>query len=361
MLDIGSSGGLTLSILAALSKCKAAVGVEIETLRHHMSSVFNRYLMTFNCDLDIPIWYVNDDIKKFPDFNGFSKVFMYDKVFTPDLMEAIALSFNASSSVKLIVSTQNLLSYGFEVNLITNLGTQAARGGKMAHTFYLYESKQYFAEWLSISSDIPVKKITESIAIAVSKETRFKETESTIYAFHHSETGLRQNEILKALGETNSNMDVTPSNRLFDQLTGQKSITINQTLLTLSPSTSARKSSIYELFNLKELVSVGRSEASAATYKPLKSAIIVPSYEGKENGRILVGIIVDNKGEYNTKYFACVYDTGKQTFHEVILSTVMTIFDHENSFPSGVDIDLLLKVFILYFFLVKNNLYHVYI
>jgi hypothetical protein len=353
LLDIGSGSGLTLSKLAALSKCKVAVGVEIEAPRHIISSIFNRFLMTINCDLDIPIWCVNEDIKKFPNLNGFSKEYMYDKVFTPDVMQAIALSFNASISVQYIASTQDLLSYGFEVNLPTNLGNQRARGGKMGHTFYLYESKRYSAEWL-LHSDISVKEITESIAIAISKETRFKETESIVYAFHNSESGIRPNQIHKALGEINSNIDDSPSNRLFHQLTGQKSITINQTLLTLSLSTSARKSSTYEFFNLKELASVGRSEASAATHKTSKNAIIVPSYEGRENGRILFGIIVDNKGEYNTKYFACVYDTGKETFHEVILSSVMNIFDHENSFPAGVDIDSLFKVFSLYIFSCKE-------
>lgn len=359
MLDIGSGGGLTLSKLAAISKCRAAVGVEVETSRHIISSQFNRYLLTKNCDLDIPIWYVNDDIKNFPNFNGFTKIYMYDAVFTPDVMEAIAASFNASSSVKMIASTKHLPSYGFEVDFIENLGSVTARGGNMSHTFYVYESKRYSPEWL-LNSDVPIKKVSESIDIAVYKEKRFNQTESLIYANQNSEKSLRPAQVHKALNVKPN--DGNSSMLLFDLLSGKASAVINQTLFTLSRTAIARKSSTYELFNVKELGLVGRSEASAATHKPSKSAVIVPSYDGKEDGRILVGIITDNcRGDKSTKYIACLYDTGKETFCEVVLTSVMSMFDHDNSFPPGVDLEAILKVFRIYYLFVMYWLLIIYI
>lgn len=341
MLDIGSGGGLTLSKLAALSKCISAVGVEVESQRHIISCHYNRYLMTTNCDMNIPIWYVNDDIKIFPNFNGFSKIYMYDPVFTPDVMTAIAISFNASASVKMIASTRDLLSFGFDVNLVDNVGSLQARGGKMSHTFYIYESKRYSPEWILTISDIPVKKIVESIDIASSKEKRFKQNESFLYSVGHFEKSPRLSQLKKVL---NDKVEVD-SPQLFYKLNGQKSSTINHTLFTLCSCTRD-----YELFNVKELAEVGRSEASAATHKPSKTAVIVPSYDGKENGRILTSIIVDNCKKNNTKYIACVYDTVDKSFNEISLSSAMPIFDHENSFPPGVHLEDVLKVFLYILF-----------
>ena len=303
------------------------------------------------CDTDIPLCYVNDDIKDFPNFNGFSKVYMYDKVFTTDVMQAIANSFNASTSVKMIASTKDLIKYGFDVNLITTLGSLKARGGKMSHTWNVYESKRYSHEWLQ--SDIPVKKLADSIEVAISKQMRFEQTESLIYAYHNSEKSPRLYQVNQILNIKQVNQDVSSARLLFDQMTCKSSVTINQTLFTQSRLTCTRKSSTYELFNLKELHKLGRSEASAVTHKPTKTALIVPSYDGKEYGQILVGIIVDScRGTNNIKYCGCVYNTGENKFHEIPLSSIMSSFEIENSFPPGIDLELILQVFSLCYFLI---------
>jgi len=180
LLDIGSGGGLTLAKLAGLSNCKAAIGIEVEEQRHIISSHFNRSLIKNYPDMDIPLWYVWENIIKFPNFNGFSKIFMYDAVFTPDLMEVIAHSFNQSSSVKTIVASKNLVEYGFDVKRIKNLGSILAKGGKMSHTFYAFQSRKHCSPKLSSTRGLTDPRISNYIMLATKKEERSRQVESFI-------------------------------------------------------------------------------------------------------------------------------------------------------------------------------------
>lgn len=358
MLDIGSSGGLTLSKFACLSKCKAAVGVELVVGRHILSCHFNRHLMmTTLCDMDIPVWYVNDDIKKFINFNGFSKVYMYDKAFPTDLMNAIAIIFNASSSVKMIASTKNLLEYGFQVKLITNLGSLIARGGEMSHTFYIYEATNYSTEWL-LRNAVPEKKVCEYIEIASTKDRRFTENEQVIYSDENSEKALRPSKIQRALGGKDSKdflvsdcLVENGASKLFNILADQKSITINGTLLTFMKHQLSKQRGSYGMFNVQSLSKVGKSEAVAAIDKLTKCAIMVPAYDENENGQILTGIIYDDKNS-NNKYKAVVYNIQTKAFHEIQLATAMCLFDYEKSFPLHLDLQIIMKVY-FYFLLLS--------
>ena len=79
-------------------------------------------LMESEFGINIPVTYINEDVKVFKSFNGMTKIFMYDKAFNDDLLRAIAVIFNQSHGIQYIASsTKDLHTYGFEVELHKNI------------------------------------------------------------------------------------------------------------------------------------------------------------------------------------------------------------------------------------------------
>lgn len=77
---------------------------------------------------------------------------------------------------------------------------------------------------------------------------------------------------------------------------------------------------------------MGRAEVGAVTHKSSKMALITPSSDGIMDGKILVGLIYDDKGN-NSKYSGIVYDIKTSKFEEKKIFDLLHRFDYENSIP----------------------------
>jgi SAM-dependent methyltransferase len=145
ILDIGSSGGITLLRLAYLLDC-IGVGVEIENVRYNISVVNNLQIINKFSE-DVKVTFVEGDVSQvFRSFTGFDLVYMFDAVFNTQLMEKISIIFNRSANVKYILSTKPLdtTSFGdsmssFNVKECAKLESLASIGGNIHRIFYLFE------------------------------------------------------------------------------------------------------------------------------------------------------------------------------------------------------------------------------
>ena len=76
--------------------------------RHNIAVNFNKTIIE-KYEKHIPIGFIHDDIISFDSLNGVSKIYMYDKVFDPDLMEKISMIINNTCTIQLIATTRNLV------------------------------------------------------------------------------------------------------------------------------------------------------------------------------------------------------------------------------------------------------------
>jgi len=326
ILDIGSGGGLTLTRMQAISKCNLAVGVEVEHMRHILAVNFSKYLMDTIPDSDFRVCFLNEDINAsfFSNFDGFSKIFMYDAAFPPETLLGIAERFNASTTVEYLASTCcNLAEFNFDVDYVRKTNSLMARGGEMSHSFYLYKSKHY-------RTTIPLSEInsrfSEAFEIAESRPRRTHSVSMQMHAFEKSEKPLRSSRVAAILKEKKKEKGEAAS-KLFNDL---KKNNYQVGDVTYG---SAFKTKAYEFFNQRALVSAGRSEMDAISSMSLKKSLIAPSFDGNElDGCILVALIYDNR-EGGKRYEGILYKIATEEFESASVSQLFDRFDHENSMP----------------------------
>jgi len=351
LLDIGSGGGLTIARLQAISNCKIAVGVEVESIRHSIAVNFNLHLMENFKNQDFRVAFLNEDIRVFRTLNGFTRVYMFDKVFTSQLMMEIASIFNESKTVQYLASSQNMqnmIKFNFNVELMgESEGSLLARGGNMSHKFYFYLSKSYDPAFISYSPNFVEPKFHESFNIARERHLRLDDAMNQVNAFHKSARGLRESQVRKILNEpslaTDNESSVISAKKLFDILNNEKgpSIINGVMLIPSLPSRSCIK------YNERALSEMGKSEMDAISLRQSKKAYFVPSFDGKEDGKILVGLVHDQTLTGNVpSYVGVVYNISTQKLERKSLQEWGDIFDYENSMPF--DIENIFSVFFRY-------------
>jgi len=333
ILDIGSGGGVTIARLQALSNCDVGVGIEIVAIRHSIAVNFNKHLMDKLPDMDVRITFLNDDVDIFSNFNGFSKVVMYDKAFDDGLMRRIGQRFNRTTTVQLIASTKKLIEYDFDVDYVEDTGnSMKARGGKMAHKFYIYRSRNFvdFTE----EPEIIEPKFSESFNVARCRTLRLEDAEIQLRAFQTSEKYPRASQLNAILCDSFKKS----AQKLFLLLNSQRPMVRNVDY----EKKPVKKTKQFVMHNLRPLDGHRRFEMDAVSSLSLKKSLLVPSFDGKIDGKILVGLIFDDKNS-NNKYEAIVYDLkGKKFEIEIPFSGVFDMFDYENSMPF--DLDVIIEV-----------------
>jgi hypothetical protein len=191
--------------MAACANC-VGMGIEIEFDRYIVSNNLSLALLNSRSlyDIDIKISFVNESIENIISLNGVSKIFMFDKVFIPELLTNIGLLFNKSTTVKHILSTKkNLDQFGFNATFVGQVDNLASRGHQMHHNFNLYSSNAFVeSNDLDFHHSINMDhRISEHITIASCKNVRLQNVEEIMRSFQQSKPGLRKNQFERILGE----------------------------------------------------------------------------------------------------------------------------------------------------------------
>jgi hypothetical protein len=332
LMDVGSSGGLTLAWLNALSGCRASIGIEVELLRYQVAEAFNLRLMNSQPQFDSRIVFYNADITNFSRLSGVTKLFMYDKVFNPDTMFSIGETVNRTESIQYIVSTKNLVSFNFNVRLVCNMGCLSARGGKMSHTFYLYEHENY-----EPNSD--AWKITRHmkglIELASDKEQRLKRLEKHVGAVLNRERLTRSNNTIIIADSACRNDYTKAGNELF-HLLKTKSPVVKKILYQQS-----NKSKYYVDYN-ESLVGTLEWDVQALVCMKKELAIIAPCWDGNDEGKMLIKLTRRNRR--NNSYTALIYDLLTKDIYETAVKDVFDQFNYEIDLPPHIDIKSLIDV-----------------
>ena len=79
--------------MSAVVPVKCCIGIETEVLRHNIAVQFNRTLMLSMPDINMPVMFIHADINTFTSLNSITKLYMYDAVYTPSLLEKIKCIF----------------------------------------------------------------------------------------------------------------------------------------------------------------------------------------------------------------------------------------------------------------------------
>ena len=169
--------------MSAVVPVKCCIGIETEVLRHNIAVQFNRTLMLSMPDINLPVMFIHADINTFTSLNSITKLYMYDAVYTPSLLEKIKCIFNHTSSIQFIATTQNLKKLGFDVDLHCELGSLVGRGGNMSHQFYIYKSNHYVYNDLSSIVD---SRLSNAILVGTNQEMRYAEVDKYMYSVHNT-------------------------------------------------------------------------------------------------------------------------------------------------------------------------------
>jgi precorrin-6B methylase 2 len=332
LMDIGSSGGLTLAWLNAISNCKACIGVEVERDRHVVAETFNLRLMKLLPDFDCRIIFHNSNIDTYINLMGVTKLYMYDKVFNTALKLKIGKIVNKSLSIQYIASTtKDLDSFGFNVTLVKPIGSLVARGGKMSHTFYLYKHDNY-----SDSADyVTTPHIQTLIQIASNKQLRLERLEMNVDAVLNSERSSRSKQLVDA-GNATCEGDCATAGKMLYSLLMKKSCQINDFSYIQS-----RKTKNYVTYN----ETPDRTEVDLKGLVGLKrhSAVIAPCWDGNEDGIILIKLVQRNF-QRNNPYIAIIYDIQTDEIAEFPVKDIFDQFNYECGLPSTINIESLLNV-----------------
>ena len=200
--DFGSGGGKTATLLASTGSVKAAIGVENVVLRFNVAMNYNKYLLTIEKDVDVPITYLLEEIENFMDLNGITKLFMFDFAYSPSVLNKIIEILNLTITIQYIVSTKkNLVTYGFDGELLDNLGCLKSAGNAESHTFYLYKSNR-FDDGCAVWN--PVLKT--AFDTAINRNARQAIAVDHMKAFHGAERSPRSSTVHRILKETTSNV-----------------------------------------------------------------------------------------------------------------------------------------------------------
>ena len=330
LLDIGSGSGLTLAKLFGLSDCKLGIGIELEPIRHDIAVGFNNALMDNFPDKDFRIAFMNADVQQISSFNGFSKIYMYDPVFTDDLMRAIGETFNKSSTVELIASTNSdLRKYGFNVEKGNTVGCLAARGGNMSHSFYIFRSDHYKTQ--RTLHDVIDRRIVDASNAALNKHIRLQYCIQHLNAVEKAERFPRGNQLQFILGgDSNTQSHIKEFGEAAKKL--YKILCSDTPIVRGTTYTINKKTPTYCMYNVTALIAAGKCEAMALCHVSSEKALIAPSFDGNPEGNILVGLIFNDISS-NKKYCGVVYDILTNTFQEKAITDILNKFDHENSMP----------------------------
>jgi hypothetical protein len=292
-----------------------------------------KLLPNFDCRIALE----NSDISSFVQLNGVTKIYMYDKVFRPDLKSAIAKIINNSCSIRFIASTtKDLEDYGFEVKFVKQLGSLPARGGNMSHTFYIYETCHRDPDR---STWIIQPRMENLIEIASNKVMRFELLKTNVDAVHNSERYTRSKEVTNNL-IADSRCGVEAGKALYKMLIEIFPVIINGVDYSRT-------------FKTKRYATYNETEYSKAEYDikilaclQKTTAVLAPSWDGKEDGKILLQL-TRRTHKKNNPYTGVVYNISTDTFEELPVYDIFGQFDHEFKLPSSFDAECLLEVIIV--------------
>jgi hypothetical protein len=332
-LDAGSGSGLTVCRIQALANCRASIGVETEVIRHNIAQNFNLRLMTSLSNLDIRVGFDHSNICTFQTFNGVTKLFMYDAVFVESDMFSIAKIFNKTSTIEYLIATNGNLfaDFGFQVELVEKLGNFMAKGCQMSHSFYLYKSLLHGNSTVNLDT-----RIESMINLASNKISRLQLVTNYVKDFHASNKPSRTLNINKKI------VDDSPDHKLF-LLPCEKYPIINNIRYEQAPlSTSLRSSRSLTLFNEQQSSIVGRKSFGGISNKLVEKSLIVPSSDGKSDGKVLIDLYQNLVGG-RTKYYGVVYDiAAKQCLPTELYTNLFGIFDSDA--PIGINHARILRV-----------------
>lgn len=215
LLDIGHSGGIAAFRMAALSNCHAVIGVECQYQRYILSMI--NHLSLNECKVEklnqLKIAFEHSDITKATSIDGVSVVYMYDKVFTPDLIDHVVNLVRSSTTVRLLISTK---THDHEdLKLVDTFEAVRARGGRMGSDFYLYERNPQINLYNESAISVADPQIAKLIERATTTEQRLAECIQVVTSYQKSDHGLRKNSVSAALKEPTGR---AKQKQLFDKL-----------------------------------------------------------------------------------------------------------------------------------------------
>jgi hypothetical protein len=333
-LDAGSGSGLTVCRIQALANCRASIGVETEVIRHNIAQNFNLRLMTSLSNLDIRVGFDHSNICTFQSFNGVTKLFMYDAVFVESDMFKISKIFNKTYTIEYLIATNGNLfdDFGFQVELVEKLGIFMAKGCQMSHSFYLYKSLLHANSTVKLDA-----RIESMINLASNKVLRLNVVTNYIRQFHASNKPSRtQNNNKKTVD------DDSPDHKLFLRLSERAPI-INK--IRYVPILEVlRNSRSFILFNEHDSSIVGRKSYGAISNKLVQKSLIVPSSDGKSDGKILIDLYQYCSAS-KIRYYGLIYDIAAKTcLPPKLHSDLFGMFDFNAPIPTGIDYRQILHV-----------------
>jgi hypothetical protein len=109
-------------------------------------------------------------------------------------------------------------------------------------------------------------------------------------------------------------------------------------------STSGRNSRSLTLFNEQQSSIPHRKSFGAISNKLEEKSLIVPSSDGKSDGKILIDLYLNLTGGH-TRYYGVVYDiAAKQCLPTKVFSDLFGIFDFDAPIPTGISLARILRV-----------------
>ena len=246
----------------------------------------------------------------------------------------IGKMINQTSTVRYLASTKDLPTYGFNVEFHSSLGSLMAVGSKMSHVFNIYKSTAYSNDDTAAVCLEP--RITNAMAVARCREKRLNQASQHMYAVMNSTAFPRQSKISSSLAEDKPKTNAEAAEALYTLLDGAEQVTINNTKFSVGSTTST-----YKRYNEQPISNDCKIDIGAIVNRKEKKALVVPSYDGKPNGRILVGLHFDSAHGYGT-YWGTVYIIEQKVYKRVQLVSILDKFNYMNSMPF--ELDGILKV-----------------
>jgi hypothetical protein len=287
--------------------------------------------MKLQPDSDCRMVFENSDISSYFHLNGVTKLFMYDKVFQPELILRIGEIVNSTSSIQYIVSTtKDIESFGFNVKLVSNLGCLTARGSQMRHTFYLYKHNHYDSDIVDWIVRPDMKTL---IQIASDKELRLARIQTNVDAVLNSERLTRSKH---AIIDDDSADNAAAGKLLFDLLMVKYPI-VNDFLYDLSSKTK-----FYAIFNETNEINSETDILGFACMTEL-AAVKAPSWDGKDKGKILIKLI-RRKFQRNRQFIGIIYDIATDKIAEYPVKDILQKFNYQKNIPIAIKLQELLEV-----------------
>jgi hypothetical protein len=85
------------------------------------------------------------------------------------------------------------------------------------------------------------------------------------------------------------------------------------------------------------------------------AAVIAPSWDGKDKGKILVKIIRRNH-QKNGKYIGIIYDIGTNKIAEYSIKDILYKFNYQKNIPIAIKLQKLLEVIIVFYLTLSVSL-----